>query len=287
MEQALILAGGLGTRFLPLSQMVPKQFLPLASRPTFQYLVEEAINSGAKEITFVTAPGGKKIHTFYKPSSKLKKILKQRDEKSLLEKLDQVQNLTQEISFTSITQKKPLGNGQAVFLARKAIGDNPFAVLFIDDVIDSKPPAVAQLEQTFKTAHKPVVALKRVSSEQIPNYGIAKVEKISRGLYKIKDIIEKPSPEQAPSELAVVGRFILTPEVIDYLRDAPFNKNQEKTIATGLDLMRKDGKVVYGTEIKGKWLDCGDPFRYLKSNLYHMLNHPQYGEELKKYLKEI
>lgn len=283
-KKALILAGGLGTRFLPLSKIVPKQFLPLADKPAFQYVVEEIKDAGIEEIIFVTEPKYKKILDFFKPNSKINKSLKAQGKKPLLEELRGLESLSEEISFSSVSQKKPLGNGDAVLKAKSKL-KTPFAVSYVDDVIDSKVPALSQLGQVFKTSQKPVLALKRVPKEEFSDYGLVEAEKIASSLYKIKSIVEKPSPEEAPSDLTVVGRFILTPQVVDYLKNVSVGKNEEKTIYHGLEGMINDGKVIYGFEIKGKWLSLGDKLRYLKSNLYFALKS-QYGEELKKYLKQ-
>ncbi len=211
--KAVILAGGRGTRLLPLSQVVPKQYLPLAERPVFEYLVQEAKASEVEEIIFVNASGFKKMQDYFSPSDEIKQNLKEQRKESLVKEMEQLEQITEDIKISSITQEEPLGNGAALSEARDLIGEEPFAVLFVDDIINSETPALKQLQQTFKTSEKPVIGLKKVEQEQIPNYGIVKPEKIARRLCKVKDIVEKPSPEQAPSDLAVLGRFILTPEV--------------------------------------------------------------------------
>lgn len=276
----------MGSRLFPLSQVVPKQFLPLAEKPAFYYLVKEVKESGIKEVTFVTQPGNEKIKEYFDPSSEIIEALKKKG-KSFSKDLNEIREISEEISFSVVVQKEPKGNGNALLKAQKKIGKNPFAVLFADDIVRSEKPAISQLNQTFKTSQKPVLGLKNMPKEKISDYGVAEVEKIARRLFKVKDIHEKPSPEEAPSNLAVFGRFILTPEIFDYLKEASVEPGEEKIIYDGLLKMRSDGKVVYGYEIDGNWLDCGTKLKYLKANLTYCLNHPDYGDELKKYINEL
>ena len=284
--KAVILAGGRGTRFSPLSQVVPKQYLPLAEKPTFRYLVEEAKASGVEEVVFVNTPGFKEMQDYFSPSDELKEELDKKNKKELLRDLQELEQTAEELDFKFVTQEKPLGNGAALLEAKELLGEKPFAVLFVDDIIRSEAPALEQLREAFKTSEKPVVGLKKIEQERSSDYGMISPEKIARGLYKVKDIVEKPSPGEAPSDLAVMGRFVLTSEVLEYLEELDIEEG-EKTIAAGLEKMRKDGKVIYGKEIRGDWLNCGDKLRYLKANLHQIVNHPQYEEEINNYLNEI
>lgn len=272
---------------LPLSQAVPKHYLPLAEKPTFRYLVQEAKASGMEELIFVNPPGFKEMQDYFSVPEELKQVLEEQNRKALLEQVKEMEQITEEIKISSVTQEEPAGNGAALLEAKELLDQEPFAVLFVDDVIEGRTPALQQLQDAFKTSEKPVVALNRVEQEQVSDYGIVSHEKIARRLYKVKDIVEKPSPEQAPSDLAVVGRFILTPVVLEYLQEIETKDRQEKTIAAGLEQMRNDGKVVYGKQVKGEWLNSGNKLNYLKSNLYQIVNHPRYGDEIKKYLNEI
>lgn len=285
--KAVILAGGRGTRLLPLSQAVPKHYLPLAEKPAFRYLVQEAEASGVGELVFVNSPDFKEMQDYFSPSDEVKEDLKEKGEEAVLNELEQLEQITEEMEISAVTQEEPSGNGAALLEAKDLIGMEPFAVLFVDDIIDFKTSALEQLQQAFKTSEKPVVGLKEVEKEEVSSYGVISPEKIARRLYKVKDMVEKPSPEQAPSNLAVVGRFVLTPEVLDYLEEVDVEEGEEKTIAHGLEKMRDDGKVIYGKEIKGEWLDCGNKLSYLKSNLYKIVNHPQYEKEINNYLDKI
>ena len=287
-KKAIIPLAGLGTRFLPLSKVVSKELWPLVDVPIIQYIVEEAKNSGIQEIIFVLSPENKKVLDYLKPSPKIEKILKERKKENILAEVKKLEEFLKDISFSYVLQKKPLGDGHALLQAAKLIGEEPVACMFGDDVIDSKTPGILQLAKIFKTCQKPVVALYRLPKERIPAYGVVGVEKIANRLYKIKKIIEKPSLEEAPSDLAIVGRHILTPEVFDYLKKAKPTKKGEIILAEVLNNhMLRDGKVIYGYELEGNWLECGDKLRWLKSNLYFSLKHPKFGPELKNYLKNL
>jgi len=288
-KKAIIPIAGFATRFLPLSKVVPKELWPLVDIPLLQYAIEELKNSGIREIIFVLSPDNKKVLDYLKPSPKIEKFLKERKKEAVLAEMINFQNSLKDISFSYVLQKKPLGDANAILQAAKLIDTEPVANVYVDDVIDFQLPAISQLVKVFRTCQKPVIGLYRVPKEKISYYGAVGVEKIANRLYKIKKIIEKPSPLEAPSDLAIVGRYILTPEVFDYLKKAkPARNNSEFYLADVLNnQMLRDGKVIYGYEIEGEWLECGDKARWLKSNLYLSLKHPKYGPELKNYLKKI
>lgn len=286
-KKAIIPIAGLGTRFLPLSKVAPKELWPLVDRPVIQYIVQEAKLSGISEIIFVVSPEKKIVLDYFKQSPELEKILKERKRNHLLSELRELEEMSQGISFSFVLQKKPLGDGHAILQARNLLKGESFAVLFADDVVDSKTPCLLQLLKVFKTCQKPVISLQKVPREKLSFYGIAGVEKIAHRLYKVKKIIEKPLPEQSPSDLAIVGKYVLTPEIFDYLQKAKPGKRGEIILAETLDRMLRDGKIIYGCEFEGKWLECGNKPAWLETFFYFSLKHPQYGPELKKYLKEI
>jgi len=285
-KKAVIPIAGLATRFLPLSKVVSKEFFPLIDKPTIHYIVEEAKASGIKEIVFVTRPKSKGISEYFEENPKLEKFLKIRKRDYLLRELYEIRELAKNISFSFVSQKEPLGDGHAILQTKKIIKKEPFGVFFPDDVVDSKTPCLAQLINIFRTSQAPVIGLKRVSDEKIPSYGIVEVEKISSHLYKIKKIVEKPQKESAPSNLAIVGREILTPEVFSYLEKASLNPKKEIILSEVLGKMVDDGKVIYGYEFEGRWLECGNKLNWLKSNFYLCLKDPEFGESLKKFLNE-
>lgn len=286
-KKAVILAAGIGTRFLPLSKIVPKEVFPLVDKPAIQYIFEEAKTSGIPQIIFVLNPERRDVLDYFTRSSKLERLLKHRKKEKLLAELAVLQELQKGVSLSCVFQKKPLGDGQAILEAEIKVGKEPFAVLFCDDIFEAKPPALSQLLDVFRTCQRPIVALARVSKEDVSRYGVCEVEKIANRFFKIKRVVEKPEKDKAPSNLVVVGKYILVPEIFDYLRKTTPLETGEIILANAIENILKDGKVVYGYELRGKWLDCGSKLGWLKSNLYFSLNHPQFGEELKKYLKEI
>lgn len=287
-QKAIVLTAGLGTRFLPLSKVVPKELWPLAGKPMVQYIVEEAAASQINHIIFVIPRGRTMVLDYFKKTSKeLERIIKTRKQEGAAERLRKFKETFSKITFSFVAEKEPLGDGHAILQAKRLIGNNPFALLFDDDIVEStKIPCLHQLIQVFKTCQKPVLSLSKVQGERIPFYGIVGVEKIASRLHKIKKIIEKPVREQAPSDLAIVGKYVLTPEIFGYLQKLTPNSRGEIILADALEKMVQDGKLVYGYEFEGKWLECGNILSYLKSNLHFSLNHPEFGPPLRKFLKE-
>lgn len=292
-KKAIIPIAGLGTRFLPLSKEVPKELWPLVDKPVLQYIIEETIASGIKEIIFVSRPEKKIIWDYFsKIDKELTVILKERKKEEILKELENFKKVFEEISFSQLAsfsqvfQKRPLGNGHAILRAKKKVLNEPVAVLFADDVVESKTPCLFQLIKIFEKYKKPIIALYRLPKEKLPSYGVVKVKKIANRLYKIEKIIEKPSILEAPSNLAIVGRYILTPEVFEYLEKAKPGKGGEIYLSENLEKILEDGKEIYGYEFEGKWLECGNKENWLISLLYLALKHPKFGLKIKEKLKE-
>ena len=291
-KKAILPIAGLGTRFLPLSKIFPKEVWPLVDKPVIQYLVEEAKQSGISEIIFVISPEKKVVVDYFQKyylqkSPKLEKRLKEQGRVNLLEELKKMEELCQGLSFNFVFQKKPLGDGHAILQAKDLVKDEPVAVLFGDDIVESKTPCLAQLIKVFKTAQKPVIALSQIPKEKVSSYGIVGIEKIANRLFKIKKIVEKPVIDKTPSDLAIVGKYILTSEVFDYLKKAKPSKKGEIILAEVLEGMLGDGKVIYGYQFEGQWLECGTKEGWLECHFYLTLKHPQYGLKLKEVLKKI
>ena len=286
-KKAIIPVAGMGTRFLPLSLAVSKEFFPLVDKPIIQYIIEEAKLSGITEIVFVVSPKQKMLLNYLQKSSELEKILIQRKKEKILEELKRFEETLEGISFSFVTQKNPLGDGHALLQAVKSVGDSPVAVSFGDDVVDAKEPAMLQLMNIFKTCNAPVVALKSIPHEKVSSYGSVAVEKIASNLYKIKKIIEKPAADQIQSNLVIVGKYVLTPQVFSYLKKAKPSEKGETILGEVFDKMLADGLPIYGFEIKGEWLECGDKLKWLKSFFYLSLKDPVFGKELKEYIKSI
>ncbi len=285
-KKAIVPVAGLGTRFLPLSKSVPKELWPIVDNPMVYYAVDEACQAGIKEIIFVISAEKKPVLEFFKESLKLEKFLKENKKTQALEEIKAYYDRFRDLTFSFVYQKKPLGDGHAVLQAEDMVNGEPCAMLFSDDIIDNPVPCLTQLLKVFKTCQRTVVAIKKIPDEELPSYGVFGVEKIANRLYKIKSIIEKPKIEEAPSNLVHVGRSILIPETFDYLKRAKSVKGENRLVGAWEEMIN-DGKPVYGYEFEGEWLECGNKLAWLKSHLYLSLKHPQYGPELRKYLKEM
>jgi len=286
-KKAIIPVAGLGTRFLPLSKSLPKEFFPLVDKPIIQYIIEEVKKSGIKEVVFIVSPRQKMILEHFKKDSALEKFLTKRKKDAILKEFKEFEDMFSDISFSFAVQKKPLGDGHALLQAAAKVKGQPVAVSFGDDIVDSSVPAISQLINIFKTCNTTVVALKQVPEDRVPAYGVADVEKIAHNLYKIKKIIEKPDPSQIPSNLVIVGKYVLTPDVFSYLKKATPSKRGEIILAEVFDKMLSEGKTIYGCELKGEWLECGDKLKWLKSFFYLSLKDPRFANELKQYLKTL
>lgn len=288
MKKVILPIAGLGTRFLPLSKELPKEFWPLADLPVIQYIVEEAVSAGAKEICFVISSDKKMIVDYFNDSPKIRVVLRERSKVNLIKELDLFKQKFEDINFSYVFQKNPLGDGHAIYRAKEEVGEDSCGVLFGDDVVHHKISCLEQLNRVFKTCKKPVIAIRRVPEEMISSYGILEVEKIANRFYKIKKIVEKPNLKDAPSDFAIVGKYILTPLVFDYLGSAKKPaKGKEIILADAFQRMINDGKTIYGYEFEGDWLECGNKINWMKSHLFLSLKHPKFGPVLKKYLKEM
>ena len=286
-KKAIILAGGLSNRFLPLSKVVTRELLPLVDKPIIHYLLQELKASGIAQVVFVLNPEKEHILSYFEKNPKLEKDLKKEKQDELLLGLGNLKELQKGLSISFVFQDKPLGDGDAILQAKSKIGKEPFIVLFCDDIVESRVPCALQLLRVFKTCQRPVMALSRVSKQRASFFGIVGVEKIAHHLFKIKKIIEKPLLGKAPSDLAVVGKYVLTPEIFDYLKNQKPNSKGKIILTDALESLLQDGKIIYGCEIDGKWLPCGDKLDWLKSNLWLCLKDSNFGPEIKKYLKEI
>ncbi len=284
-KKAIIPIAGLGTRFLPLSKVLPKDFWPLVDKPILQYIVEEAIASGIKEIIFVNQPRRKSILNYFRVDKNLIKLLEQRGKRNLAKELKDSEKLFKSISFKQVFQRKPLGDGHALLQGKNLIKNEPFATAWADDVIESKTPCLSQLIKSFNKYKRPVIALARVPKESFPLYGMVAGEKIGKRIYRIKKIVEKPSIEESPSDLACIGRYVLTPKVFDFLAKAKPNQKGE-IILNEVFSEKMEEEEILGLEINGKWLECGNKLAYLKSNTYLISKHLKYGKKVKKFLKE-
>jgi UTP--glucose-1-phosphate uridylyltransferase len=283
-KKAIILVAGFGTRFLPATKAQPKEMLPIVDKPVIQHLVEEAVASGIQEIIFVTGKGKRAIEDHFDHSAELESFLEQRGKKELAKEIRMISSLAH---FAFVRQKEPLGNGDALLRARHLIGNEPFAVLFGDDVVNAKTPCLKQLAVVFEKYQKPIFALAQVPKETISKYGVIGGKKINPRLWQVETIVEKPKVSEAPSNLAIVGKYILTPVVFQELEKLEAPKNGELFLTSAFEKMLAKGEELHGYEFEGKRYDCGDKLGFLKAVVDFGLEHPEVGEGLKNHIRTL
>ena len=288
-RKAVFPAAGLGTRFLPATKAQPKEMLPLVDKPIIQYGVEEAVASGISNIILVTGRGKNAIEDHFDVSVELESFLEARGKR---EQLIEVRKISNMINFAYVRQGEPLGLGHAVLVARELIGDEPFAVILGDDVIDADPPAIKQMMDVFERVGGPVLAVERVPREDISKYGvIAPVmtdsgARLGDGIYQVSDLVEKPSPQEAPSDLAIIGRYIRTPDIFPILAATKSDRTGEIQLTNGLrELVKK--RPIFACEIKGVRHDTGNKLGYLKAVVYFALRRPDLAEQFSAYLTSL
>ena len=282
-RKALITAAGWGTRFLPITRSQPKEMLPVVNKPLIQYSVEEAINSGIEQIILITAQGKQAIEDYFDRSIELELVLEQKGETKLLQEMRELSSL---VDIWYIRQKEQLGLGHAILIARKVIADEPFAVLLPDDIIDSSVPVLKQMVEVYEQYKTSVIAIEQVSSQETVRYGIIKPKPVSAKIYQVLGLAEKPKPREAPSNLGVVGRYILTPQIFDVLEVTPPGKNQEIQLTDALQLLLKQ-QTIYAYEFDGVRYDAGTPLGWLEATIAFALKHPDIGRELREYLRQL
>ncbi len=282
-RKAIITAAGWGIRFLPITKAQSKEMLPLINKPLIQYCVEEAINSGIEQITVVTALGKRAIEDYFDRSFELEYVLEQKGETQLLQEIRELSDL---VDICYIRQKEQLGLGHAILTARGIIGDEPFAVLLPDDIIDSKVPTLKQMMEAYEQYKTNVIAVERVSSQDTIKYGIIEAKKVSGDIYQVLSLVEKPKPAQAPSDLGIVGRYILMPQIFDILEVTPPGKNGEIQLTDALQSLLKQ-QAVYACEFKGVRYDTGTPLGWLEATIAFALKHPDIRQELREYLRQL
>lgn len=276
-------AAGLGTRILPATKAFPKELLPLVDRPIIQYGVEEASASGLSRVVLVTNPGNLLTGEHFAPDPKLEALLAERGKTDALEL---VRNLSNLASFTTVHQDQPYGLGHAVLVARDQVGDEPFAVVLPDDVIDAEPPALRQMTDVFHAYGDPVLLVERVPRTAVHRYGIIAAEPLGNGVYRIRDLVEKPAPHEAPSDLAIVGRYILTPDVFALLEHTKRGTGGEIQLT---DSLRQLGQIrpMYAYELTGVRHDTGTTLGFLKAAIYFGMKRPDLEPALREFLKTI
>ena len=281
-RKAVIPAAGLGTRFLPATKAMPKEMIPIIDKPMIQYIVEECLDAGIEDIVLITARGKGAILDHFDYSFEVEETLKAKGKDELFEKSRQVSRM---VSIISVRQKNPLGLGHAVLCARKVIGDEPFAVLLGDDLIVSEVPSIKQLMNVYEERNAPVVGLMEVPQAETSKYGIVAGSKSGDRLIKVQDLVEKPSPEKAPSRWAIPGRYILPPEVFDILEGAKPGAGGEIQLTDALAQLARKGDF-YGYLFDGKRYDTGDKIGYIEATVAFALQRPELREQTMRILQE-
>ena len=282
-RKAVFPAAGLGTRFLPATKAVPKEMLSLVDKPLIQYGIEECVAAGLTQSIIVTSRGKTTIEDHFDQSFELEQMLAKRQKSDLLAVAQSVAKLTQ-ISY--VRQAAALGLGHAVLCARELVGPEPFAVVLSDDVIDSVAPCVGQLAAVHAQYGTSVVALMEVPRDQISAYGVVEADEISPGLYRIRSLVEKPKPEEAPSNLAIIGRYVLTPQIFDSLTRIAPGAGGEIQLTDGMRHLL-GSQPIYGLKFEGRRFDAGDKQGFLRATVEFGLKHPTLGAAFRSYLREM
>jgi UTP--glucose-1-phosphate uridylyltransferase len=285
-RKAVFPAAGLGTRFLPATKAQPKEMLPLVDKPIIQYGVEEAVASGVSNIILVTGRGKNAIEDHFDVSVELESFLEARGKTEQLAEVRKISNL---INFAYVRQGEPLGLGHAVLVTRALVGDEPFAVILGDDVIDADPPAIKQMIDVFSEVGGPVLAVERVPRNEISSYGVVALDErasLRPGVYQVKDLVEKPPRDEAPSDLAIIGRYILTPDIFASLAETVSDRTGEIQLTNGLRHLVRH-RPIYACEVKGVRHDTGNKLGFLKAVVYFALRRPDLAGPFSDYLSSV
>ncbi|HEX9820515.1 MAG TPA: UTP--glucose-1-phosphate uridylyltransferase GalU [Methylomirabilota bacterium] len=283
-RKAVFPAAGLGTRFLPATKAQPKEMLPLVDKPTIQYVVEEAVASGLAEIIIVTGRNKRAIEDHFDAAFELEYYLNDRGK---TEELAQIKTISELASVCYVRQKEPLGLGHAILVARGLVGDEPFAVFLGDDIIGgTSTPCMRQLLDVFDKYGGPVIAVERVPRERIHQYGVIAGRNIAGNVWEISDLVEKPKADEAPSDLAIIGRYVLTPDLFEILATTAADRRGEIQLTDGLRTLRQR-RPMYAVEFEGKRYDTGDKLGFLKATVEFALARPDLADEFRAYLKSL
>lgn len=282
-KKAIIPAAGLGTRFLPATKSQPKEMLPIVDKPTLQYIIEEAISSGIEEILIITGRNKKSIEDHFDKSVELELELEQ---KGKTEMLDMVRDISNMVNIHYIRQKEPKGLGHAIHCAKSFIGDEPFAILLGDDIVDSEVPCLKQLIDAYDEYKTTVLGVQEVAREDVNKYGILDVKHIEDRIYKVKDMIEKPSIDEAPSNIAILGRYIITPEIFSILENQEPGKGGEIQLTDALQTLGQR-EAIYAYNFEGRRYDVGDKIGFLEATIDFALKRDNIRDDLLNYMKSV
>jgi UTP--glucose-1-phosphate uridylyltransferase len=287
-RKAVFPAAGLGTRFLPATKAQPKEMLPLVDKPIIQYGVEEALAAGCDQIIIITGRGKTAIEDHFDVSYELEKMLEERGKTELLSIVRQISDM---IHVAYVRQKEAMGLGHAVLMARELVGNEPFAVLLADDVIDSQKPCLRQMMDVFEESQCSIIATQEVNGPAISSYGVLDAKKIEGRFdgraFDVHSLVEKPKQEDAPSNLAIIGRYILTPTIFETLERTPLGAGGELQLTDGLRGLLSAGEKIYGYTFEGKRHDAGDKLGFLKATVEFALKRPDLGPDFAEYLRTL
>ena len=281
LRKAVIPVAGLGTRFLPATKTVPKELLPIVDVPSIQYVVQEAVDAGIEEIIFVTGRGKDGIEDHFDEAPELEQVLADRGNDEMVKVLRRIAEMTEVVS---VRQKKPLGLGHAVLCARDLVGNEPFAVMLADDLIDGATPCIRQLLDIFQSTNESVVALMEVPQTEVHQYGVIKGKVMKERLYEVEGMVEKPPAKDAPSRMAIIGRYVLRPEIFSILQNLPSGKGGEIQLTDGLAHLLRERKI-YGCEFSGDRYDIGDKFGFVRATVAYALKRADLRDKVLEYLK--
>jgi len=287
-RKAVFPAAGLGTRFLPATKAQPKEMLPLVDKPIIQYGVEEALAAGCDQIIIITGRGKTAIEDHFDVSYELEKMLEERGKTELLSIVRQISDM---IHVAYVRQKEAMGLGHAVLMARELVGNEPFDVLLADDVIDAKKPCLRQMMDVFEESQCSIIATQEVNGPAISSYGVLDAQKIEGKFdgraFNVRSLVEKPKQEEAPSNLAIIGRYILTPTIFETLERTPLGAGGELQLTDGLRGLLSRGENIYGYTFEGKRHDAGDKLGFLKATVEFALKRPDLGPDFAEYLRSL
>jgi len=282
-RKAVLPVAGLGTRVVPASKVIPKEMLPLVDKPTLQYIVEEAIEAGVEEIIFVTSRSKRSIEDHFDAFPELEALL---EKKGKLKELEELRHVQQMATYTSVRQPEPLGLGHAVLCAKSLVGDEPFIVMLGDDLVDPETPCLPRMIEIHEQYGSSVLSLFVSPPEQIPSFGIVAVEDLGPDTVKVTHLVEKPALEEAPSDLAVAGRYILTPDIFDLLERTPPGKGGEIQVTDAIEMQAQAGRC-YGLRFNGIRYDTGTPLGLLTTSIAYALKRPDIAPGLREYMREV
>lgn len=282
-RKAIIPAAGLGTRFLPATKAQPKEMLPIVDKPTIQYIIEEAIESGIEEILIITGRNKRAIEDHFDRSIELELTLEQKGKNDLLK---QVRNISEMVNIHYIRQKEPRGLGHAINCAKSFVGNEPFAVLLGDDIVDAKKPCLKQLIEVYDEYKTTVLGVQTVADEDVSKYGIVDGKHIEEGVYKVKNLVEKPAKEEAPSNVAILGRYIITPEIFHILDNTKPGAGGEIQLTDALKTLAAT-QAMYAYDFEGRRYDVGDKLGFLQATIEFGLKRKDIKDDLKKYLGDL